>query len=368
MATTPLEAELRRRIALAGPMPVRQFMTLCLTHPQHGYYMARDPLGRGGDFITSPEVSQVFGELIGLWAASVWHLMGEPENMRLVELGPGRGTMMLDALRAIQVVPAFRKAIVLHLVEISPVLQERQQLALSGVDVPVMWHQSFDEVPDGPIIILANEYFDALPINQAIKQINGWYERVVEIDNSDNLSFGIGNEPIPLFEQMLPPNVRDAPLGSIFEWRSDHLPLALAQRVVHQGGAALVIDYGHVQSGVGDTLQAVGGHAFASPLATPGEVDLTAHVDFQAMARAVERMDARVHGPVEQARFLRNLGIEKRAAALKAYASRDKAEEIDTAVNRLLGEGRTGMGKLFKAMAFADPKLGVLPGFEREQP
>jgi NADH dehydrogenase [ubiquinone] 1 alpha subcomplex assembly factor 7 len=368
MATTPLEAEIRRRIALAGPMPVRQFMTLCLTHPQHGYYMARDPLGRGGDFITSPEISQVFGELIGLWAASVWHLMGEPENVRLVELGPGRATMLLDALRAMQVVPAFRKAIVLHLVEISPALRERQQSALDGLDVPTMWHESFEEVPDGPVIILANEYFDALPVNQAIKQINGWYERVVEIDSSDNLAFGIGNEPIPLFEQMLPPHVRDAPLGSIFEWRPDHLALALARRVVRQGGAALVIDYGHVQSGVGDTLQAVGGHAFASPLATPGEVDLTAHVDFQAMALAVERMDARVHGPVEQARFLRNLGIEKRAAALKAYASPEKGREIDAAVERLLGESRTGMGKLFKAMAFADPKLGALPGFERKPP
>ena len=141
MAHSPLEAEIRRRIALAGPMPVRQFMTLCLTHPEHGYYMTRDPLGRSGDFVTAPEISQVFGELIGLWAASVWQLMGQPDNVRLVELGPGRGTMMLDALRAAQVVPAFRAAIVVHLVEISPVLQERQQQALGALDVPVMWHR-----------------------------------------------------------------------------------------------------------------------------------------------------------------------------------------------------------------------------------
>jgi SAM-dependent MidA family methyltransferase len=364
MAHSPLEAEIRRRIALAGPMPVRQFMTLCLSHPQYGYYMARDPLGRSGDFITSPEISQVFGELIGLWAAAVWHLMGEPENMRLVELGPGRGTMMLDALRAAQVAPAFRAAVVVHLIEISPALQQRQQLVLGSLDVPVMWHESFEEVPDGPLIVLANEFFDALPVHQAVKQINGWYERVVEVDSNDNLVFGIANEVIPLFDQLLPQSARDAPLGSIYEWRSDSLPLALGRRVAHQGGAALVIDYGHVESAIGETLQAVGGHAFANPLASPGELDLTAHVDFHALGLAVASMGARVHGPVEQARFLRSLGVEKRAAALKAYAPREKMGDIDAAVNRLLGEGRTEMGKMFKAIAFGAPTLGALPGFE----
>jgi SAM-dependent MidA family methyltransferase len=364
MAQSPLEIEIRRRIKLAGPMPVRQFMTLCLVDPEHGYYMTRDPLGRGGDFVTSPEISQVFGELIGLWTASVWHLMGNPENIRLVELGPGRGTMMLDILRAVQVVPEFRAAIVVHMVEISPVLRERQQQALGTIDVPVMWHSSFDEVPDGPLIVVANEFFDALPVNQAIKQLNGWYERVVEIDGDGNLVFGIANETIPLFEQLVSANVRDAPFGAICEWRTDSLPLALSQRVVRQGGAALVVDYGHVESAPGETLQAVGGHAFANPLLTPGEVDITAHVDFQALAMAAESMGARVHGPVDQGQFLRNLGVEKRTAALKAYAPREKIDEIDFAVRRLLGEGRTEMGKLFKAMAFADPNLGTLPAFE----
>ena len=173
-------------------------------------------------------------------------------------------------------------------------------------------------MPDGPVIVLANEFFDALPVNQAIKQFNGWYERVVEIDGDGNLAFGIANEAIPLFDQLVPASVRDAPIGAIYEWRADNLPLALGRRLVHQGGAALVIDYGHVESATGDTLQAVGGHAFANPLQSPGEVDLTAHVDFQAFALAAESMGARVHGPIEQAEFLRNLGIEKRAAALKA--------------------------------------------------
>jgi SAM-dependent MidA family methyltransferase len=361
---TPLEAEIRRRITKAGPISVRQFMTECLTNPKHGYYMTRDPLGRTGDFITAPEISQVFGELIGLWASSAWHQMGQPENVRLVELGPGRGTMMLDALRAAQVVPAFRSAIVVHMVEVSPLLRERQQQALGATDVPVMWHETLEDVPDGPLIILANEFIDTLPVNQAIKQFNGWYERMVEIDGAGSLAFGISKEPIPLFEQLLTPKVREAPIGSIYEWRTDDFALALGQRVVRQTGAALVIDYGHVESAVGETLQAVGAHAFANPLVNPGEVDLTAHVDFQTLGLAAERMGARVFGPVDQARFLRNLGVEKRAMALRAYAPRDKVDDIEVAVKRLLGEGRGEMGKLFKAIGFASPKLGTLPGFE----
>ena len=168
----------------------------------------------------------MFGELIGLWAASAWHQMGEPENVRLVELGPGRGTMMLDALRAAQVVPAFRAAIVLHLVEVSPKLQRAAAAGARHASTCRDVAQTFDEVPDGPAIVLANEFFDALPINQAIKQFNGWYERVVEIDGNDNLVFGIANEVIPLFDQLVPAAVRDAPVGAIYEWRTDNLALA----------------------------------------------------------------------------------------------------------------------------------------------
>jgi SAM-dependent MidA family methyltransferase len=363
MAQSPLEIEIRKRIKSAGPMPVRQFMTMCLTHPDHGYYITRDPLGAGGDFVTSPEISQVFGELIGLWAASVWHAMGQPENVRLIELGPGRGTMLIDAMRAAQVVPAFRSAIVLHLVEVNPKLRERQQQMLGTIDVPAMWHESFDDVPEGPAIILANEFFDALPVNQAIKQFNGWYERVVEIDANNNLVFGIASDVIPLFDQLVPKAVRDAPLGAIYEWRTDNVALGIGQRVAREPGAALIIDYGHVKSAPGDTLQAVGGHAFVGPLSSPGEVDLTAHVDFEAIMQAADSMGARIHGPVDQARLLRNLGIDKRAAALKAYASPEKAAEVDSACQRLLGENRTGMGKLFKAIAITHPDMKTVPGF-----
>jgi NADH dehydrogenase [ubiquinone] 1 alpha subcomplex assembly factor 7 len=361
---SPLEAEIRKRIAIAGPMPVRQYMTLCLGHPEHGYYMSRDPFGRAGDFITAPEITQMFGELIGLWAASVWRLMGSPDNVRLVELGPGRGTLMHDALRAARVLPEFRAAIVAHLVEISPVLRERQQATLTDVDVPMHWHDSVSEVPDGPLIVIANEFFDALPVSQTIRTFNGWYERTVEIDRHGHLVFGIANEPLPLFENLLPPQIRDAPLGTIYEWRSDSLALEIARRIVSQGGAGLVVDYGYTEPGIGETLQAVQGHDFVSPLATPGRADITAHVDFWTLGRAIESMGAQLHGPVTQAEFLGSLGIARRAAALRANATPAKADEIDEAVARLVRGGRTGMGALFKVLGFGAMALGALPGFE----
>ena len=196
------------------------------------------------------------------------------------------------------------------------------------------------------------------------QQFNGWYERVVEIDGNDKLVFGIASEVIPLFDQLVPAAVRDAPVGAIYEWRTDNLALGIGQRVTRERGAALIIDYGHTKSSTGETLQAVGGHAFVDPLTSPGEVDLTAHVDFEAISLAAESMGARIHGPVDQVRLLRNLGIDKRAAALKAYASPEKASEIDEACKRLLGETRTGMGKLFKAIAISHPDLNSMPGFE----
>jgi NADH dehydrogenase [ubiquinone] 1 alpha subcomplex assembly factor 7 len=362
--TPPLEAEIRRRITITGPMPVAQYMTLCLTHPEYGYYMTRDPFGTVGDFTTSPEISQMFGELIGLWAGSVWMQMGSPSRVHLVELGPGRGSMMLDALRAAHVVRDFRAAVSVHFVEISPTLEERQRQGLSAVNVPVAWHGSLDEVPDGPVIIVANEFFDVLPVHQAVMCADGWHERVVKIDDDGELCFGTARDPIPLFEQVLPKSMGEVQIGEIFEMRADHVALEIGRRVVRHNGAALVIDYGHPVSATGDTLQAVGGHDFKDPLRSPGLVDLTAHVDFQALAQAAESMRARSYGPIEQGEFLRRMGIEARAAALKQGAPPGKATEIDAALARLTNEGFTGMGRMFKVMAFADPKLGTPPGFE----
>ena len=361
--TSPLEIEIRRRIAAAGPMPVGEYMALCLGDPTHGYYITRDPLGARGDFVTAPEISQMFGELIGLWMAAVWKQMGAPDHIRIVELGPGRGTLMNDALRAARAMPGFRDALALHLVEISPVLRAQQERTLSAL--PATWHAALDEVPKGAAIIVANEFFDALPVNQAVKIDGGWHERQIEIDPSGKLAFTVAREPLPHFEQLLPPAVREAPERSVFEWRADSVAMDLGRRIADEGGAALVIDYGHAESAAGETLQAVGQHAFADPLTAPGGLDLTAHVDFQALGRAVEAMGAHAFGPIEQSQFLHRLGIETRAAALKAKASSHAAvADIDAALARLIGRGRTGMGTLFKVAAFAQSSVGVPPGFE----
>jgi SAM-dependent MidA family methyltransferase len=360
---TPLEAEIRRIIGAAGPMPVAEYMRLCLTHPQHGYYVTRDPLGARGDFITAPEVSQMFGELIGVWAAAVWQQMGSPENIRLIELGPGRGTMMVDAIRAAKTVPGFQAAIVLHLVEISPTLRAAQEKRLESLGLPVLWHNSIEEVPAGPNIILANEFLDALPVHQAVKQADGWHERVITITAEGDLAIGVAHEPLPHFESTLPRGLRMSPEGSIYEWRSDTVALEIGRRI-RNDGAALIIDYGHAWYGLGETLQAVSGHTFTNPLRSPGEVDLTAHVDFEALAQTTESMGGRIHGPVSQRDWLRRLGIDKRAAMLKAHVPYGKAAEIDQGLARLTAGGARGMGELCKVIAISDPKLGALPGFE----
>jgi NADH dehydrogenase [ubiquinone] 1 alpha subcomplex assembly factor 7 len=358
---SPLQSEIKKLIKSSGPMPVWRYMELCLTHPQHGYYVSRDPLGREGDFTTSPEVSQMFGELLGLWAASVWKALGSPSLLRLIELGPGRGTMMADALRALRVLPPLYQALSIHLVEINPVLREKQKATLSGAR-NIEWHDNIDEVPEGPAVILANEYFDVLPIHQVVKRETGWHERTVEIDGSGRLSFGFAAEPTPRFDVLLPPLVRAAPVGAVFEWRPDAEIMKIATRMRNQGGAALIIDYGHLRSDAGDTFQAIARHNFADPLKLPGQADVTAHVDFQALVRAAEDIGARVHGPVPQGEFLRRLGIETRALGLMAKATHEVSEDISSALKRLIGGGRGGMGSMFKVLAVSEPNLTSLAG------
>ena len=364
---SPLHHEIAKLIATAGPMPVWRYMQLCLTHPRYGYYIAHDPLGREGDFITAPEVSQMFGELIGLWAASVWREMGSPSTVHLIELGPGRGTMMADALRALRVLPPLHDALSIHMVEINPVLRDQQRATLAGVH-NAHWHNSLDDVPRGPSIILANEYIDALPIHQMVKRDDGWHERTVELDAAGKLIFGVAQDAVPRFEVLLPPLVRAAPVGAIFEWRPDSEIMALATRLRETGGAALIVDYGHVRSDAGDTLQAIARHSFADPLQNAGEADVTAHVDFQALARAAEDVGACVHGPVTQGEFLQRPGIDARANSLMANASEEVADGIKTAKTRLIGGGRGGMGAMFKVLAISDPSLPMLVGFADEDP
>ena len=346
-------------IAQDGPVTLERYMELALTHPAHGYYATHDPLGATGDFITAPEISQMFGELIGLWAAEVWLAMGGPQRLVLAELGPGRGTLMADALRAAQVSGEFRAALDVRLVEISAPLRARQKEALGGAgDVPVGWDDAVEHVPAGPAIFIANEFFDALPVRHYVKTARGWCERMVGVGPEDTLAFGLAGHPEPALKV-------EAEFGQVLEIgaRAQALMRDLAARILREGGAALIIDYGHAQTAVGETLQALQGHEFTDPLSAPGEADITAHVDFAALARAARAAGAVVQGPVGQGHFLRELGIGQRASALKRRASTGQIAGIDAALERLTGLGANQMGGLFKAMAVRHPDLPDLPGF-----
>jgi len=354
---TPLEAEIRRIIETEGPMTVSYYMQLCLAHPRYGYYITRDPLGRKGDFTTAPEVSQMFGELIGAWAATVWRQMGSPARVNLIELGPGRGTLMADALRAAKAAGEFRSALSVHLVEIGPALRERQKRTLADV-APVQWHDSIEGIPEGPAIVIANEFVDVLPVHQFVKDRDGWHLRVVGIVDGQ---LGFVVVPIPMSEAFNTESP-DAPDGAILELRDEGPTALLAERVVRHGGAALIIDYGHRTLGFGDTLQAVRNHDYADPFSDPGEADLTTQVNFAELSIRAKRQGAAVHGALTQGEFLRRLGIVERAAQLKNNATPQQAANIDSGLARLTAPDQ--MGELFKVLAIADPKLGALPGFD----
>ena len=360
---TPLEAEIRRRIALDGPMSVADYMALCLGHPVHGYYRARQPFGRAGDFVTAPEISQMFGELLGLWAAETWRRMGAPCVIRLVELGPGRGTLMRDALRAAGRAPDFIEAIELDLVESSPRLAALQKETIGR---PGAWRAAFAEVPDGPLLLIANEFFDALPVRQFVRLNRGFHERVVGLAR-DRLVFGLSPVAVPAVPVEAEPvetePAETVPEGAVVEVSpaSRRLMHDIAARVTRFGGAALVVDYGHVRTGPGETLQAVRGHAFADPLAEPGFADLTAHVDFAALARAAREAGAVPLGPVTQGDFLKALGIELRAEQLMRAAGPERAAVIASELRRLTDSHE--MGRLFKVLCVAAPGL-VPPPFE----
>lgn len=359
-----LERILRDSIAHDGPMALDTYMAVALGHSRHGYYMTRDPFGAAGDFVTAPEISQMFGELIGLWAAETWSRLGAPPRVSLVELGPGRGTLMVDALRAARVSNAFCAALEVHLVETSPVLADAQRRALEHASVPVHWHASLAQVPAGPAIVVANEFFDALPVRHYVKTAEGWRQRMVGLDAQDRLAFGLAPEVEPAL-------TADAPLGSVLELSPAAQMMAtdVARRVAAGASAALIIDYGHVESGFGETLQALKGHRRADPLETPGEADLTAHVDFAALSRAARAAGCDAQGPVTQGEFLLRLGVAQRAESLKRAASEEQARGVDLALARLVTErvgDAPGMGRLFKALAFAPKGAAPLPGFARE--
>lgn len=343
-----LADRLARAITMAGPIPLSQFMGAANTH----YYATRDPLGARGDFTTAPEISQMFGELVGLALADLWDRAGRP-HAHYVELGPGRGTLAADALRAMAAADLRPRV---HFVENSPVLRAEQAKQAPDAE----WSLDLIGLPDdAPLLVVANEFFDALPIRQLVKTRQGWRERLVACQDTLFLPV-IGNT---VFDPIIPPRFSDAPDGSILETSPASVAIlrALAARLLAQGGAALIIDYGYRGPGLGDTLQAVRGHAYANPFENPGEADLTAHVDFGTLIEAARVEGLEAHGPVTQGAFLDTLGIAARARAL-ATRSPERAAEIDTARNRLIGE--EAMGELFKVVALTAPGWPVPAGFE----
>jgi SAM-dependent MidA family methyltransferase len=354
---TPLDRMIRDRIAATGPIPVHEFMRLCLGHPEHGYYRRRLAIGRSGDFITAPEISQIFGELIGLWSAIVGQSIFKDGQPMLIEIGPGRGTLMADALRALKVVPGYLDRLALHFIEPSPTLAGIQRQTLACAPITPAWHEDFCSVPEGPAVIIANEVIDALPVHQLVRRSGGWRERMVALGPDGQLAFLIDPGAI----QLVPPIV--APDSSLLEVRPDSeaLVATIAQRARAHPTVTLIIDYGHAATGFGDTLQAVRGHRRADPLAAAGEADLSAQVDFEALARVARRHGLETDGPNPQAAFLGALGIVERAQALMRVAAPAQASAIETGVLRLIDPA--GMGSRFKVLGLRPAGLGRLPGF-----
>ncbi len=351
-------------IAAQGPISVAQYMMLALHDAESGYYATRDPLGartqaKGGDFITAPEISQMFGEMLGLWLAEVWEQQGRPGKPVLMELGPGRGTLMADMLRALKVAPDFRNSLEVVLVEASPHLRRLQQDRLKDAGVKLRWLQQFEADAGRPLFLVANEFFDALPIRQYVKTPRGWCERMITARDG-GLAFALA--PMPAPSSLIPESRAAAPEGGVYETAPAAIALAeaIAQHVAAQGGAALLVDYGYDQAGFAETLQAVAGHHFADVLAAPGEADLSAHVDFAALGAAGRRGGAGVHGPVTQGALLSALGIAARAQGLAARHPAE-APALQEALARLTDDA--GMGHLFKAMAFLPRAAATAPGF-----
>jgi NADH dehydrogenase [ubiquinone] 1 alpha subcomplex assembly factor 7 len=359
---TPLAQRIEERIARDGPISVADYMEACLADTRAGYYRTRQPIGAKGDFVTAPEISQIFGELLGLWAVAVWQAMGEPSPIVVAELGPGRGTLMADALRACRSVPKFLESVTMALVETSPSLRETQRASLSGSPAPLHWYQSIDDLPEGPLILIANEFIDALPVRQFVRKGGVWRERCVAIDRNGKFVFAPGEA---VEDGNLPeaaPAV-DAPDGAIFETRPAVSPLlaALAARAAIAPVTALLIDYGHEQTGFGDTLQAVSRHKYADPLAGPGEIDLTAHVDFAELKRSATALGFATYGPIPQGEFLLKLGLEARRDRLLREARPDQREAIMSGAARLADP--RAMGVLFKVLVLASCGLASPPPF-----
>ncbi len=345
---------LRAEIEASGPISVAEYMHRCLNDPRDGYYATRPALGDQGDFITAPLISQMFGELLGLWAVETWTRLGKPARFRLVEMGPGDGTLMSDLLRAVRLAPDFVAAADLWMIETSAPLAKIQEARLAGAVLTPQWAKTLDGIPAGaPVILIANELLDCLPARQFVHAGGGWVERLVGVGPDGALAFGLA----PTKDGSTPPP--DSPILEVSD-AQEAMGEALGALVAREGGAALLIDYGRGQPEFGDTLQALKGHEKVDPLAFPGESDLTVYADFPVVRDAARKAGAAATDAIPQGLFLGMLGIQHRAETLKA-ARPDRAEVIDRQLARLVAPDQ--MGELFKAACIHSPGL-VPPGFE----
>ncbi|WP_421916666.1 class I SAM-dependent methyltransferase [Mesorhizobium sp.] len=356
---TRLKSRIVELIEATGPMPVNEYMALCLFDPRDGYYTTREPFGAAGDFITAPEISQMFGELIAVWLYQAWAATGRPMPVTIAEIGPGRGTLMKDMLRTLaRLHPALAGGASFAMIETSPRLAQVQKQTLSATAASIGWHETIDTLPRQPLLIVGNELFDAVPVRQFIRAGAGWRERMVGLDDDDNLRFFAGAGSVD--QSLLPDDATDAPQGAIVEIAPARTALmaAMAERISRHGGAGLFLDYGHLRPGVGDTLQALRQHHHEDVLANPGEADLTSHVDFAALAST-----ARAHGLgahlSTQGDFLLGMGLLERAGRLGASADEAARQTISAAVERLAGP--QAMGELFKVLAVLPLGVAVAP-------
>lgn len=363
MESTLLSVRLKAQIARIGPISVERYMDVCLADATAGYYPSKQPIGAAGDFITAPEVSQVFGELLGLWAYAVWETMGSPHKVTLAELGPGRGTLMADALRALRHLPGFLDSAHIGLVETSPRLRRAQEEALAGSGADISWYETIEALPSGPLIVLANEFIDALPIRQLVWRTGEWRERCVRIAADGGFEFCDG-PALPVENLRRNAELQKLPDGSILEVRptANAVVATLAAKAKEAPLAALIVDYGHEATECGDTLQAISRHKFANPLEAPGNVDLTAHVDFGALKDAARNNGLAAYGPKPQRALLLELGLEARLERLCRDAGPEQREALLAGAERLVDPA--AMGVLFKALAMTSNDLAVPPAFE----
>ena len=351
MADLSLGDVIDTQIRTTGPMSLASYMTLCLSHPRRGYYAAGRPIGAAGDFITAPEISQMFGELVGFFIVNLWQQMGSPLSFTLLELGPGRGTLMADALRAATKADGFENALHLQLFESNANLKAEQEKRL-GQYHPY-WAPEIDIVSEDPIFVIANEFFDALPIRQYVRAEDGWHERLVGLRDGKRV-FGLS--PTPIANDAVPEELRGAAPGEVLELATaaTEAMQRLTRKIALQGGAILAIDYGYDRTQTGETLQAVRNHAFADPLGAPGETDLSSHVNFAILGEAAKATGLAVAPLATQGELLLRLGIGERAKAL-ARANPAEAANIARAVERLTAPEQ--MGTLFKAFCAHSPGL-----------